>query len=157
MLAAPIRAISPKYEALWKQRVERAQSVIVWIRVTAEHIHMQAYVRRGRDILKRITGVRVERPCDDVAAPECSPLEGAFEVVVPRAALAEQSPADRVPPLIGRALHKSGIRSIQPKVIEIDIRVLEERQRVSRVHAPEIDVIVAPVIEYARVIFDRPR
>ena len=62
-----------------------------------------------------------------------------------------------MPPLIGDALHKLRVGPIEAEVIDINTRALDERQRMIRIDAPEDGVIIAPVVEDARIIFDRPR
>src|SRR4051794_29070665 len=97
---------------LGEQRIERAERVIMWVGVATEHVRMQAQMRRGRDVLKRISGVGGEHKGTDVAVPERPELEGALKIVVPGAALAEHASADRVPLLVADSLREPGVRSI---------------------------------------------
>src|SRR5262249_12061674 len=140
-----------------KERVERAQAAVGWVRVAADDIGAQANARLQRGALERVPRIRRERPGEDVVVAELAELSHAFEVVVPSPLLTVEPRPERVAQLVLGALHELAVRPAQPEVIQVDLPTRKNRQRVRGVDAPEAGPILPPVVERARIVFNRPR
>ena len=98
-----------KVSAFWEERVERAQVVVVAVRVAADDIGLQAEPGRESRVFECVAGVGRERPCADIAAAEFTPLKHAFGIVVPSTSVPVKPGADGMPALVRGPLHELGV------------------------------------------------
>src|SRR5882724_13067801 len=116
-----------KIVALWKQRIERTESIRPGI-VATRDVCLGAESWFQWNGWKTVTGFRCHSPCPDICGTEASKLPERFVIEIPaRLRLSNgtrQTRTDAVPHFVGNASVECGCFSIEAKIVDIQRGVL---------------------------------
>src|SRR5882757_987430 len=92
------------------------------------------------------------RPGAKIIRAKCTPLEYRFTVVGPTALFPPEPCADHMAQFILYTFLECGVSPGQPKIVEIDISVLELMQRMNRIGSPERGAMLGRSIHNASTV-----
>src|SRR5216684_4913412 len=140
-----------KIVALWKQGIERTESIRPGI-VAAGDVRLGAeswFQRKGRE---SVTCLRCHSPCPDICGSEAAKLPKRFVIEIPaRLRLSDgtrETRTDAVPYLLADASVEGGGFSIEAKIVSIQCEALFERSYAVPPQDP--DCVSGRVIKEAR-------
>src|SRR5207253_7965877 len=114
-------------------RVEGLQVDRGGVVVAAGDVEPKAEARLEWEIAEVVADSVGGAPRLDGARPECAELPEVFEVVLPRHRPSPEPRAERVAHLVSGPLDIEGLFVIEAEVVQIDVSIGKQRQRVNRV------------------------
>src|SRR5216684_8699785 len=142
-----------KIVALWKQGIERTESIRPGIVATGD-VCLGAESWFQWNGWKPVTGLRCHSPCPDICGTEASKLPKRFVIEIPaRLRLSDgtrQTRTDAVTHFVRNASVECGCFSVEAQVVSIQREALFERP--DGIHTPESDRMIRNVIEETRLV-----
>src|SRR5216684_1444872 len=142
-----------KIVALWKQGIERTESIRPRIVATGD-VCLGAeswFQRNGR---KPVTRFRCHSPCPDICGTEVAKLPECFIIEIPTGFRlsdgTRQTRTDAVTHFVRNASVECGRFSIEAKIVGIQSNAL--CQRSDAIHAPKSDCMIGSVIKKTRLV-----
>src|SRR5882757_1589650 len=146
-----------KVIALWKQGIERTESIRPGIVATGD-VCLGTESRFQRNGRKSVTCLRCHSPCADICGTEAAKLPKRFVVEIPTGFRlsdgTRETRAEAVPHFLADTSVECGCFSVKAQIVSIQREVFFERA--DAIHTPESDRMIRSVIEEARLVLVRP-